>query len=149
MHDFKTQPELMNSQMQLYYFQSPHKQITESFWAHVEKVHDGDTITVSCDFRNFNFPIRFAGMDAPELSTGDPGKESKYWLKDKIENEDVFIEINPRNRVGKFGRLIGNIIFNGMSINEQSMRERQSTSFRMKGVGKIPSLNKLIRRAFQ
>ena len=45
-HDFKQFPELTNSQMVMYYFQSPHKQITEPFEAKVVKVTDGDTIRV-------------------------------------------------------------------------------------------------------
>ena len=30
-HDFKAFPELTNSQMDLYYWDSPHKQITDDF----------------------------------------------------------------------------------------------------------------------
>ena len=59
-HDFKLFPELTNRQMQEYYFQSPHKQITENFAAKVVKVTDGDTIRVEVDFRDFDFPIRIA-----------------------------------------------------------------------------------------
>jgi len=49
-HDFKKFPELTNNQMQIYYFESPHKQITEDFKARVVDVHDGDTIKVEVDF---------------------------------------------------------------------------------------------------
>ncbi len=66
-HDFKRFPELTNSQMQIYYFESPHKQITEPFMAKVVKVTDGDTIRVTWAERDFNFPIRMAEIAAPEL----------------------------------------------------------------------------------
>ena len=45
-HDFKNFPELTNRQMQVYYFESPHKQVTEDFRGRVIKVTDGDTIRV-------------------------------------------------------------------------------------------------------
>ena len=54
-HDFKRYPELTNAQMGLYYFDSPHQQIAEDFWAKVIRVKDGDTIQVSCNFRDFDF----------------------------------------------------------------------------------------------
>ena len=88
-HDFKKQPELTNSQMALYYFESPHPQITGDFKGIVEKVTDGDTIQVSTDFREFDTKIRFARINAPEMSEG--GKESKRWLENMIMGEEVVI----------------------------------------------------------
>jgi len=66
-HDFKRFPELTNRQMNLYYFESPHKQITQDFVAKVVKVTDGDTIRVKWEDRDFDFPIRFIDIAAPEL----------------------------------------------------------------------------------
>ena len=65
--DFVRFPELTNAQMGLYYFDSPHKQIGEDFFATVVNVHDGDTIRVKTDFRDFTFPIRFSNILAAEL----------------------------------------------------------------------------------
>ena len=45
-HDFKTFPELTNNKMEIYYFESPHRQILEDFEGEVVKVTDGDTIHV-------------------------------------------------------------------------------------------------------
>jgi len=128
MHDFKKFPELTNSQLQEFYFESPHKQITENFTATVTKVHDGDTIRVKADFRNFDFPIRLANIAAAELNE-EGGKEVQQWLEKRILNEEVEILINPKNRVGKWGRVIGEIFFEGMSINDESLREGKSTEF--------------------
>ena len=126
--DFNLRPELPNSMMGLYYFDSPHEQITRDFEAKVVKVHDGDTIRVKCDFRNFDFPIRLLGIDAPEIKTIS-GKESQRWLSDEIMGKDIIVEIDPNQRVGKWGRLLGNIIFQGMNINNLSKIVGQSVSF--------------------
>ncbi len=66
-HDFVRFPELRNSQLDFYYWESPHKQIFEDFIATVVKVTDGDTIRVETDFRDFDFPVRFLDIAAPEL----------------------------------------------------------------------------------
>lgn len=127
MHDFKNFPELTNSQMQFYYFESPHKQITEDFIARVIKVHDGDTITLRVNFRNFDFPLRFLDINAPEMNKG--GKASREWLKGIIEGKDVEILINKKNRVEKWGRLLGDVIFNGMNMGEDSIRTGHAVKF--------------------
>ena len=69
-HDYKNYPELTNSQLSEFGFSSPHKQITEDFTAEVVKVHDGDTVTLRTDFRDFDFPLRLAGVDSPEMNSG-------------------------------------------------------------------------------
>lgn len=119
-HDFKLWPELTNNQMQIYYFQSPHKQITEDFRARVVKVTDGDTIRVRCDFRDFSFPIRFLNTAAAEMDEKG-GLESRTWLASQILGEDVDILIDSNNRVEKWGRLLGEIIHLGMNINQMSI----------------------------
>ena len=118
-HDFKRFPELTNSQMQFYYFDSPHQQITEDFDCRVERVIDGDTIIVSTPFRDFSFPVRMLDINAPEMNEG--GKESKNWLKEQIEGLEIVVEVTPTQRVGKYGRLLGKIIANGMDIGQESL----------------------------
>ena len=127
MHDFKRFPELTNSQMQFYYFESPHRQISEGFVAKVVKVTDGDSIRVRWSERNFDFPVRFAYINAPEMSEG--GRESKKWLENQIMNKEIYVKVNPRNRVGKFGRIIGEVFSDGVSVNFESLREQQSRPF--------------------
>jgi len=139
-HDFVNFPELTNSQMDIYYWESPHKQITENFIAKVVKVHDGDTITLRWEERDFDFPLRFLDTDAPEMNAG--GRESRDWLRDKILNEEVEILINPKQRVGKFGRLLGKVFFAGMDINEESIMMGMATKFGEKGAGEITNLDK-------
>ena len=124
-HDFKRFPELTNNQLQFYYFDSPHKQIAEDFWAKVVKVTDGDTIRVKCDFRDFNFPIRFSNIMAAELNE-ESGPESKSWLESQILNEEVEIIVNPKNRVEKWGRLLGQVRHLGFDIGELSIQNNKS-----------------------
>jgi len=120
MHDFKLFPELTNNQMQFYYFESPHKQIVEDFRAEVVRVVDGDTIRVKCDFRDFDFPIRLAMIDAPEMDEVG-GLESQKWLSEKILGEDVDVVLTKK-RVEKWGRLLAHIINMGMNIGDESVR---------------------------
>jgi len=137
-HDYKNYPELTNSQINDFGFSSPHKQITEDFTATVIKVHDGDTVTLRTDFRDFDFPLRFSGINALELSEG--GDIARDWLKNLIEGEKVQIIINPNNRVGKYGRLIGSVIFNGLNINQEEIRRGLAFPFGKKNEGEIKTM---------
>ena len=127
-HDFKRFPELANSQMAFYYWDSPHKQITENFFAEVVRVIDGDTIEVKWEDRDFLFPIRMLGTAAAEINEGG-GEAAKSWLEDEILNEDVEIIIDPKQRVGKWGRILGTINHLGRNINQLSIDTGQAIVF--------------------
>jgi len=127
-HNFKDFPELSNGQMDEFYFSSPHKQILEDFTAKVIKVHDGDTMTVRWSERDFDFPVRLAFINAPELNeTG--GHSSRDWMKSRVEGKEVDILIDPNNRVGRFGRIIGDVIEGGISVNRESLDNGKSLNF--------------------
>ncbi len=121
-HDFKRFPELTNNQMNLYYFDSPHQQIAEDFDAKVTKIVDGDTIRVQVSWRNFDFPIRFSNIMAAETNENG-GLKSREHLKKLIEGELVEIIIDKENRVGKFGRLLGQVRHKGFDIGEQMIND--------------------------
>ena len=140
-HDYQNYPELTNSQINDFGFNSPHKQITEDFEAEVVKVHDGDTITLRTDFRDFDFPLRLLDIDSPEMNDG--GEESRDWLKGQILGDIVQIIIDPNNRVGKYGRLLGKVISRGLDIGEAEVRLGYAQPFGKKNEGKIPSLGKV------
>jgi len=127
-HDFKAFPELTNSQMDFYYFDSPHKQITEDFVAEVVKVIDGDTIRVIWDQRNFSFLIRFLDIDAAEIDTID-GVKSRNWLESMILGETVDIMVDPNQRVDKWGRLLGRVLLEGVDMAEMSLGNGFSVPF--------------------
>lgn len=128
--------------MALYYFMSPHRQITEDFDAVVTKVVDGDTIRVLWDYRDFEFPVRFLGTNAPEMN--EPGgREARLSLEAMILGEKVHIIVDPDERVGKWGRILGTIIHRGLNINEEMIRSGKSTTFAERDAGKFPDLNEL------
>ena len=139
-HDFKAFPELTNAQMQELYFESPHKQIVEDFRAEVITVHDGDTITVRTNFRDFDFPIRFAHIDTKELSEG--GVEAGDYMRSQIEGRNIEVIVDAENRVGRYGRLIGEIMFNGINMNDDMIRRGLAVPFERKGEGKLMNIEK-------
>lgn len=127
-HDFKRFPELANSQMAQYYFDSPHRQITQDFPAKVVKVTDGDSVRLRWIERDFDFPMRFLDTDAWEMDT-ERGRAGQKWLEGELLGQEVDIQINPKNRVDKWGRLLGTIMFMGMNINDLSIMEGHAQSW--------------------
>jgi len=142
-HDFKTFPELPNSKFAEHYFNSPHKQIVNNFTATIVKVHDGDTVTLQAPFRDFNFPFRIKGIDAPELSA--PGGEAaRDYLKERIEGKLAEIIIDPKQRVEKWGRLLGDIIVAGTVASEEMLTTGNAWLFEDRRPGEIENANKTL-----
>ena len=139
-HDFKLFPELTNSQMQVFYFDSPHKQIVEEFNAKVVKVTDGDTIRVKWFERNFDFPIRFADLAAPEIKEFG-GKESQSWLESQIMGKEVRI-VPTKSRVERWGRLLANVFHNGFDMSEDSIRNGHGVKWDERELDKLPNFLK-------
>lgn len=135
-HDFRKFPELTNAQLDFYYFESPHKQIFESFRAKVIKVTDGDTIRLDWPERDFDFPLRFMDIQAPEMKDLG-GLESQVWLADNILEQEVDIIINPDLRVDKWGRLLGKVNFKGMDMGEASISAGHAKPWAMRNDGII------------
>ena len=100
--------------------------------ARVKRIIDGDTIRVDIDlgFDLFlaNQTIRLHGIDAPESRTKD--KEEKYYgnlakefLNDYCPKGSEIKIRTIKDGKGKFGRILGDIIMNGVSLNEQMVEE--------------------------
>ncbi len=140
-HDYKNFPELTNSQLSEFGFCSPHTQIVSDFEAKVVKVHDGDTLTLDTSFRDFNFPLRLLDIDAPELNAG--GEVARDWLKNLVEGSLVSVKIDFNNRVGKYGRLLGKIVFNGLDVGQEMLFLGLVVPFGRKNEGGVPLLSKL------
>jgi endonuclease YncB( thermonuclease family) len=138
-HDFKRFPELTNSQAELYYWDSPHRQIFEDFHARVVKVTDGDTIRVSVDFRDFDFPIRFLDIDAPEINEPN-GEKVKRYLESRILGKTIDVDMNPKNRVDRWGRLLGKISEGGIDMGDDMLRQGMVTRFDQREEGEIPAI---------
>lgn len=140
-HDWKNYPELSNTELQEICLLSPHPQITHDFAATVVRVHDGDTISLSTSFRDFVFPMRFLDIDSPELSHG--GDLARDYVKGLIEGQDVQIEIDPNNRVEKYGRLLGRVKYNGLDVGQMEISLGLAKPFGFKLEGEIPPAEKL------
>jgi len=140
-HDYQNFPELTNAQMQVHSFTSPHPQITRDFLATVVKVHDGDTVTLRTDFRDFDFPLRLLDIDAPEMNAG--GEVTQQWLHSKLINKDVQILIDSQQRVGKYGRLLGKIFLNGLDVGQEEIFLGLAVPFGKKDEGGIPKSEKV------
>lgn len=141
-HDFKQFPELTNAQLALFQFSSPHKQILRDFDAEIVKVHDGDTVTARVDFRDFDFPVRLSSIDAPELNEG--GDVARDWLEGQILGKKVMVLVDFNNRVGKYGRLLGTILNNGMSVGDEMMHLGLVKPFGSKNEGSVPDVYRWI-----
>ena len=142
-HDYKKYPELTNTQLQVLQFTSPHEQITEDFEALVVKVHDGDTITLRTEFRDFDFPLRLLDIDAPEMNEG--GKEARDWLNTMIFLRNIYVLIDKNQRVGKYGRLLGKVFYGGLDVGEQMLNMGLVTTFEQQKEAEIPDINKVFR----
>jgi len=142
-HDFKQFPELTERQMEIYYFESPHKQIMEDFRAEVVKVTDGDTIRVKWEERDFDFPVRLADISAPEIKE-EGGREGRDWLTGRILGEEVDILIDRSNRVSRWGRILGTVVHRGMNINEEIVNVGLAVPWKERPEIVNPSLNDML-----
>ena len=143
-HDFRKFPELTNAQLDFYYFESPHKQIFQDFTAKVIKVTDGDTIRLRWRERDFDFPLRFMDIQAPELKELG-GKESQKWLEGNIIEQEVDIIINSDLRVDKWGRLLGRVNFRGMDMGEASIATGHAKPWSLRNDGLILDFEKMLK----
>ena len=85
--------------------------------AEVLRVIDGDSITVRVDQTSYR--IRLAEIDAPEMDQAW-GEESKSALQEKLENEEVAMEIID---VDRYSRLVARVFLNGRQINREMLEE--------------------------
>ena len=139
-HDFVKFPELRSGEeFDTFYFVSPHRQITEDFRATVVKVHDGDTVSLRWNERDFVFPLRLSIINAPELSE-EGGHEAKDYLEGRITGHEVDVLINPDNRVEKWGRLLGQVVLNGIDMGEELMNNGMAKPFDRRDEDKLPNL---------
>jgi len=93
----------------------------------VKRVVDGDTIDVVLDLGFdilFKSRVRLYGIDTPESRTRDldekaRGKMAGAYLKEAVDNgTKVVIETKLKDSRGKYGRVLGNVIVDGVNINE-------------------------------
>ena len=103
----------------------------------ITKVVDGDTAKGDIDLGfgivYANQTIRFWGIDTPESRTRDLeekyyGKLSSQYVKDRLivgEKYQMRTEIDK----GKFGRILGEFFIDGVSLNEQMVKENMAVKY--------------------
>ena len=88
--------------------------------------------------RDFEFPLRLLGYDAPELNEG--GEEAKAWLEDEILGQEVNVLIDSENRVGKYGRLLGHVVYQGLDVGQSMFYLGYVKEFDQRNEGEISDL---------
>ena len=93
----------------------------------VQRVVDGDTVDVVLNLGfdiMYKSRVRLYGIDTPESRTRNldekaRGKMAGAFLKNKIDSgKKVVIQTKLKDSRGKFGRVLGNIIVDGININQ-------------------------------
>jgi micrococcal nuclease len=101
-------------------------------------VVDGDTIDVDLDL-GFNIHhkcrVRLYGIDTPESRTRDKdekarGKLAAKFLEDAISNgNQTLIQTKLKDSKGKFGRVLGSVIVDGININEKMVENYMAVKY--------------------
>lgn len=104
----------------------------------VRRVVDGDTVDVTMDL-GFNIlhkcRVRLFGIDTPESRTRDldekaRGKMASAFLKNAIDSgEHIIIQTKLKDSRGKFGRVLGDIVIDGININQLMVENYHAAAY--------------------
>ena len=104
----------------------------------VERVVDGDTVDVVLNLGfdiMYKSRVRLYGIDTPESRTRNldekaRGKMAGAFLKNKIDTgKKVVIQTKLKDSRGKFGRVLGNIIVDGININQLMINNHHAAAY--------------------
>jgi micrococcal nuclease len=97
--------------------------------ASVERVNDGDTITVRLD-RGHRERIRLIGIDAPEMGQRPWGERARRHLKSILSSSrNIFVEYDVERR-DKYGRLLAYIkTVDGRLVNAEMLKDGYAVLF--------------------
>ena len=106
--------------------------------AKIIKVIDGDTVDVDIDL-GFGMilskqRIRLYGIDTPESRTRDKeekfyGKLAAQFLKDQCKKGSCITLRTYLDKKGKYGRILGEIIVDGVNINQLMIEEHMAVEY--------------------
>tara|TARA_R110002020_G_scaffold114283_2_gene262879 strand:- start:11 stop:433 length:423 start_codon:yes stop_codon:yes gene_type:complete len=104
----------------------------------VKRVVDGDTCDVILDL-GFNIlhkcRVRLYGIDTPESRTRNKDEKArgflaKAFLQDAIDaGEEVVIQTKLKDSKGKFGRVLGDVVVDGVNINELMIDNHHAAAY--------------------
>jgi len=86
--------------------------------AHVDGVHDGDTITANLSGGTKPIRIRLHAIDAPELKQPH-GHDSQAYLERLVLGKTVQLEPHGEDR---YWRMISAVVVEGRSVNQEMVR---------------------------
>jgi len=104
----------------------------------VERVVDGDTVDVVLDLGfdiQYKSRVRLYGIDTPESRTRNldekaRGKMAGAYLKEAVDNgTKVVIETKLKDSRGKYGRVLGNVVVDGVNINEAMIENSLAVAY--------------------
>jgi len=97
----------------------------------IHSVYDGDTCTLDIDLGlntvRCKEKVRLWGINTAELrgvddATKAKGIEARDWLRDQLEGADLkngkLVIRTHKDKDGKYGRLLGELIVDGINLNE-------------------------------
>ena len=106
--------------------------------AKIKRIVDGDTVDVDIDL-GFDIilskqRIRLYGIDTPESRTRNKeekfyGKLSAQFLKDQCKKGSCITLRTYLDKKGKFGRILGEIIVDGVNINQLMIAEHMAVEY--------------------
>ena len=102
----------------------------------VIKVYDGDTITIVArmPFPNsplYRFPVRFRGIDSPELhGENEDEKQCAILARDALSEIILHRYVTLKN-IGneKYGRLLADVYLDDLHVNEWLLKERLAVPY--------------------
>ena len=104
----------------------------------IDRVVDGDTVDATLDLGFsvlYKSRVRLFGIDTPESRTRNKdekarGKLAAKFLGDAIEKADtVIIRTELRDSRGKFGRVLGTIVCDGVDINNNMVENFMAAKY--------------------
>ena len=92
----------------------------------IDRVVDGDTIDVILDLGFsvlYKSRVRLFGIDTPESRTRNKDEKARgimasIYLDDAVNSGDVVIRTELKDSRGKFGRVLGTVVVDGVDINQ-------------------------------
>ena len=104
----------------------------------VDRVVDGDTCDVTLDLGVkilHKCRVRLYGIDTPESRTRNKDEKArgllaKAYLEEAIDSGDkVVIQTKLKDSKGKFGRVLGDVVVDGVNINQSMIKAHHAVAY--------------------